>query len=182
MSENLNLSSSAVLTLSVSPVSLSKRASIATKTAQRIVPTASTARPMSAGLFVSANVYISPAVFCLTIIGATRMAVAVPKRAMASWSPIARAILRPLNHFAIDLVTETPAISLPSPKSMQPTYAMARDVSGSNPADMANVTRAAPPVIMPTKIDPTRRTPNLSSNAPQIMRPPHMHRNEYPLA
>ena len=94
---------------------------MATKTAHNTAPTARTASPIRAGLFVSAKVYISPRTFCFTIIGATRIAVAVPKRAIASWRPMARAILRPLNHFAIDLVTETPAISLPSPKSMQPT-------------------------------------------------------------
>ena len=48
-------------------------------------------------------------------------AAAVPSLAMESCSPIARATFLPLNHFAIDLVTATPAISLPRPNSMQPT-------------------------------------------------------------
>ena len=47
--------------------------------------------------------------------------------------------------------------------------------------EIAKVTKAAPKTIIPTKIDPTRRTPNLSSKAPQTIRPPQIHRNEYPL-
>ena len=95
---------------------------------------------------------------------------------------MARAMFLPLNHFAIERVTDTPAISLPSPKSMQPMYAIVSDVLGSKPAEMANVTRPAPPTIIPTKMEPTSLTPNLSRRAPHTMRPPQMHRNEYPLA
>ena len=87
----------------------------------------------------------------------------------------------PLNHFAIERVTETPAISLPRPKSMQPMYATVSEVLGSKPAEIAKVTSAAPPVIIPTKMEPTSLTPNLSSRAPQMMSPPHMQRKEYPL-
>ena len=88
----------------------------------------------------------------------------------------------PLNHLAIERVTDTPAISLPSPKSIQPIYATVSEVFGSKPAEMANVTSAAPPTIIPTKMEPTSLTPNLSRRAPQMMSPPQMQRNEYPLA
>ena len=105
----------------------------------------------------------------------------MPKRAIANWSPIARAIFLPLNHFAMERVTDTPAISLPRPNSMQPKYAIIRDVLGSKPADMAKVTSAAPPTIIPTNMDPTSLTPNLSSRAPHTISPPQMQRKEYPL-
>ena len=44
----------------------------------------------------------------------------MPSRAMASWRPIARAIGPWRNHLAMERVTAVPAISLPSPKNMQP--------------------------------------------------------------
>ena len=83
-------------------------------------PARSMASPAIAGLAVSASVYISPADFSATSMGEIMKAVAVPSLAMESCNPIARATFLPLNHLAMDLVTATPAISLPSPNSMHP--------------------------------------------------------------
>ncbi len=48
---------------------------------------------------------------------------AVPIRAVAISSPIAKAISFPLNHFTIVFETVTPAISIPTPKIAKPTAA-----------------------------------------------------------
>ena len=86
-----------------------------------------------------------------------------------------------LSPYLSTYLTDTPAISLPNPNSMHPMYANVREVFGVKPAEIAKVTSAAPPTIIPTKMDPTSLTPYLSSRAPHTIRPPHMHRNEYPL-
>ena len=76
--------------------------------------------PTMAGRAVSARVYTWPAC-SFTSMGESTRAKAVPRRAMASWRPMARAIGPPLNHLAMLRVTAVPAISLPRPKNMTPT-------------------------------------------------------------
>ena len=99
----------------------SNLASIATNIAHRIIPAAINPSPRKAGRAVSANEYISPGAFAATSLGDITRAKAVPSLAIASCSPIAKAIGPSLNHLAIERVTATPAISLPRPNSMQPT-------------------------------------------------------------
>ena len=95
---------------------------------------------------------------------------------------MAKATLRPLNHLAMERVTATPAISLPSPNSMQPMYAMSRDVAGANPERRANSTSPAPRAIRPTNTEPITLTPKMSSRMPQTISPPQTHRKLYPPA
>ena len=78
----------------------------------------------------------------------------------------------------MERVTATPAISLPSPKIIQPAYANASEDFGDIPEVMAMVTMPAPAAIRPTKIEPVTLTPHLSSSMPQTMSPPHTQRNE----
>ena len=106
------------------------RASSATKKAQRIRPAAISPMPKTAGRAVSARLYTWPA-FSTTRRGARTRATAVPRRAMASCRPMASAIGPSRNHLAMDRVTAVPAISLPSPKNMHPTYARRRDLAGA---------------------------------------------------
>ena len=83
MSENLNLSSSAVTTLSEVPCSLSNLASIATNIPQTTVPTSNSIKPQNAGLLVMSRGYI-PVSDSATNTGESNRAAAVPKRAIAS--------------------------------------------------------------------------------------------------
>ena len=120
-------------------------------------------------------------------------ATAVPRRARASCRPIAKAISRPLNHFAIARLTVTPAISLPRPNIAHPAYASDSDGLANAPeshvqrrlpaklSDMAYVIKAAPPTISPTNIEPVSLTPQRSSSIPQTISPPKMHSSEYAL-
>ena len=93
---------------------------------------------------------------------------------------MARAMLPPLNHLAMLRVTATPAISEPSPKTMQPAHATFSEAEGSMPEVMAHVTMPAPAIMSPTKMEPVMRTPHLSRSMPQMTRPPNMQRMEYP--
>ena len=120
-SEKRNLSSSAVSTVSFRPAWRSNLASIATNIAHRTIPTSIRINPRNAGEAVSINEYVSPTPFSATSFGEMTRANAVPSLAMASWSPMAKAMFPSLNHLAIDLVTATPAISLPRPKNIHPT-------------------------------------------------------------
>ena len=105
---------------------------------------------------------------------------AVPRRAIASCSPMAKAMLRPLNHLAMLRVTATPAISEPSPNTMHPAQATPSDCAAGSPESSAQVTMPAPATISPTKMEPVMRTPQRSSSMPQSTRPPKMQSIEYP--
>ena len=105
---------------------------------------------------------------------------AVPRRAIASCRPMAKAMLRPLNHLAMLRVTATPAISEPSPKTMQPAQATFSDCAARSPESSAHVTMPAPATISPTNMDPVMRTPQRSSSMPQSTSPPKMQSMEYP--
>ena len=109
-------------------------------------------------------------------------AAAVPSLATATCAPMAKATFPPLNHLAMDLVTATPAISLPSPNSMHPIYAIPREVCGGRPLRSAVKTVPAPIAMSATNMEPTIFTPNTSSRTPQITSPPHTHRKLYPPA
>ena len=192
MSENLNLSSSLVSLVSVSPVCLSNLASIVMNTLQSMIPTIIIARPTRAGRLVSAKVYRASFACSPTRTGESTKAIAVPSLAIASCAPIAKAISLPLNHLAMERVTATPAISLPRPNSIHPTYASHSEglaiptelcIQFARPLplkleEMAYATIAAPPTIIPTKIEPVTLTPHLSRSIPQIISPPHTQRKE----
>ena len=112
--------------------------------------------------------------------GESRKAVAVPRRAIASCSPMAKAMPRPLNQLAMLRVTATPAISEPSPKIMHPTQATVSDCEAGRAELTAQVIMAAPATISPTNMEPVMRTPHLSSSIPQSTSPPKMQSIEYP--
>ena len=130
ISENLNLSSlftGLFSNFASSSDCLSYLLSKTINTAHTISATTISSIPIYVGLLVSEygmNEEPSPR---FTNLGTTINAVAVPKRANASCNPIANAISLFLNHFAIERVTATPAISLPSPNIAQPRYAIAKD-------------------------------------------------------
>ena len=177
MSENLNLSSSRTFPRPLlMPFSLSKRASIATNSAQSSTPTSISMSPRVAGAAVSRRVYISPWAFCATRTGESMKAAAVPSLATATCAPIAKATFPPLYHFAMERVTATPAISLPRPKSIQPAYAMVREVEAGSPLLRAKSTVPAPTAIKATNTEPTILTPNMSSRMPQTISPPQTQR------